>query len=273
MMSLKTYSVMMRGHMVIRFQWLKKNLFKISMICVLLLLLPRIAHPLNTDNGIEVTHRPVEVTETLWASDSNEIQESVNNESLTDSQKITNWETLKHIEVVMQLLATMQHEIARRMFSHDRTKLRSPELEMFEIYTDKLASVEYGSEAYEQYRQEMLDTALKHHFEHNRHHPEFFENGVYDMNLIDLIEMLCDWKAASLRVENGDIWQSIEINAERFNITPELVKILQNTVPLLASVYSQPTQKYLDTTWQCGRDVSEDSAEEVRSMCDVQENG
>jgi hypothetical protein len=170
---------------------------------------------------------------------------------LTEKQKITNWETLKHIEVVMQLLATMQHEIALRMFSHDRTKLQSPELEMFEIFTDKLAALTYGSEAYEQCRQEMLDSALGHHYENNRHHPQFFENGVDDMNLIDLIEMLCDWKASTLRSSDGDIWYSIEHNAKGFNLTPQLVKILQNTVPLLTSVYSSPTQKHLNTYWCC----------------------
>jgi hypothetical protein len=34
--------------------------------------------------------------------------------------------------------------------------------------------------------------ALKHHYENNRHHPEHFKNNIDDMNLIDLIEMLCD---------------------------------------------------------------------------------
>lgn len=170
---------------------------------------------------------------------------------LTEKQKITNWETLKHIEFVMQLLATMQHEIARRMFSHDRSKLQSPELEMFEIYTDKLAAFNYGSAEYEQCRQEMLKMALKHHYENNRHHPAFFKEGVIEMNLIDLIEMLCDWKASSLRNPNGDIWFSIEHNANQFNLEPQLVKILQNTVPLLTSVHGRSTQKHLNIYWSC----------------------
>lgn len=170
---------------------------------------------------------------------------------LTEKQKATNWETLKHIEIVMQLLATMQHEITRRMFSHDRSKLQSPELEMFEVFTDKLAAMTYGSSEYEECRQEMLRTALGHHFGNNRHHPEFFENGVADMNLIDLIEMLCDWKASTLRTIDGDVWRSIEVNAKRFNMTPELVKILQNTVPLLSSVYGSSTQKFLNSYWRC----------------------
>ncbi len=189
---------------------------------------------------------------------------------LTDKQKATNWETLKHIERVMQLLATMQHEIARRMFTHDRSKLQSPEMEMFENFTDHLKTLSYGSPEYEQCRQEMLKSALGHHYENNRHHPEFFEKGVNDMNLIDLIEMLCDWKASTERYSNGDIWRSIEHNAERFNLTPELVNILQNTVPLLTSIYSQPTQKDLNTYWQCQNCGTEGLEGKFCSMCGVQ---
>lgn len=39
------------------------------------------------------------------------------------------------------------------------------------------------------------------------------------MNLIDIVEMLADWKASSERQQNGNLLTSIEINAERFNIS------------------------------------------------------
>lgn len=170
---------------------------------------------------------------------------------LTDNQKITNYETLKHIELVMHLLATMQNELLQRMFSHDRSKLESPEMEMFAQFTDKLASLTYGSDEYKQCLEEMKSSALGHHYENNRHHPEFFPNGVEDMNLIDLLEMVCDWKAASLRHNDGDIHKSLEINTERFNLSPQLAKILKNTIPLLYFTYGRKTQKYLDNYWHC----------------------
>lgn len=201
--------------------------------------------------GSVVTRGTVEATKDLLISNTNEVQEIVSSESLTDKHKITNWETLKHIEVVMQLLATMRHEIAKRMFSHDHSKLRSPELEMFETFTDDLKTISYGSGEYKKRHQEMLKSALKHHYENNRHHPEFFENGVSAMNLVDLIEMLCDWKASTLRYADGNILQSIEINAKRFNLSPDLVQILQNTVPLLVSAYNPFSQKHLSSYWSC----------------------
>ena len=50
------------------------------------------------------------------------------------------------------------------------------------------------------------------------------------MNLIDLIEMLCDWKAATLRHEDGDIIKSIEINSKRFDYGGLLKQIFLNTI-------------------------------------------
>lgn len=50
------------------------------------------------------------------------------------------------------------------------------------------------------------------------------------MSLIALLEMLCDWKAASERHDTGDILRSLDINKERFGISDQLDSILRNTV-------------------------------------------
>ncbi len=50
------------------------------------------------------------------------------------------------------------------------------------------------------------------------------------MDLVDLLEMLADWKAASMRHEDGNILHSIDINIERFGLSPQLVNILVNTI-------------------------------------------
>ena len=78
-----------------------------------------------------------------------------------------------------------------------------------------------------------LKPALDHHYQHNRHHPEHFKNGIKDMNLVDLVELICDWKAASLRHADGNIRKSIEKNQDRFGYSDELKQILMNTVELL----------------------------------------
>ncbi|MBW4512194.1 MAG: hypothetical protein KME64_37730 [Scytonematopsis contorta HA4267-MV1] len=146
--------------------------------------------------------------------------------------------TVEHIALVQRLLMSAQIEFARRIVTHDQSKLHSPEWEMYREMTHKLASVPYGSVEYEALRQEMLDGALKHHFEHNRHHPEHHENGINGMNLFDVLEMVIDWVAATKYRADSDISKSIEINRERFGISPQLEEIIRNTVPWIEDEFS-----------------------------------
>lgn len=50
------------------------------------------------------------------------------------------------------------------------------------------------------------------------------------MDLIDLMEMMCDWKAATLRHNDGDINKSLEINQKRFGYSDELKEIMKNSL-------------------------------------------
>ena len=137
--------------------------------------------------------------------------------------------TRKHIDEVRNLIQTMIYELNSRLIHHDESKLESPEREIFDEYTPKLKSTTYGSDEYKGYLKEMK-VALDHHYANNRHHPEHFENGIKDMNLIDIIEMFCDWKAATMRHDDGDIFKSIDHNQEkRFHYTDELKSIFVNT--------------------------------------------
>jgi hypothetical protein len=115
---------------------------------------------------------------------------------------------------------------------HDQTKLSGEEKEIFDLYTPKLKNSTYGSEEYKGFLAEMK-VALDHHYENNRHHPEHFKNGIKDMNLIDIVEMFCDWKAATMRHANGDLMKSIEFNKTRFGYSDELEQIFKNTAKYL----------------------------------------
>ena len=57
---------------------------------------------------------------------------------------------------------------------------------------------------------------------------------VNSMNLVDLLEMACDWKAASERHNDGNLRKSIEINGKRFEMSAQLIKIFENTVDLIS---------------------------------------
>lgn len=138
-------------------------------------------------------------------------------------------DTLSHINEVRNFINEMRDEMLKRASSHDLSKLRSPEKDHFDEWTPRLSSVTYGSDEYRQILSKMKP-AIEHHHQNNRHHPEYYPNGISDMNLIDLVEMLCDWKAASLRHQDGDILKSLSINADRHDIPPALVALLKNTI-------------------------------------------
>lgn len=64
--------------------------------------------------------------------------------------------------------------------------------------------------------------------------------GLHGMSLLDLVEMLCDWKAATLRHADGDIRRSIEINQKRFGYSDELKQIFLNTLPVIEGTDATP---------------------------------
>jgi hypothetical protein len=142
-----------------------------------------------------------------------------------DSKK----DTLKHRKVFSKFFKILHKDIKKRIIKHDLSKLKEPEKPIFDKYTPKLANSTYGSNEYKEFLKAMKH-ALDHHYATNRHHPEHFHNGIKDMNLIDLCEMICDWKAASLRHNDGNIYDSIEINQKRFGYSDELKQIFFNTV-------------------------------------------
>lgn len=152
---------------------------------------------------------------------------------LTEAEKATNSETLEHIQNVRNLLNLAVRELLHRGEIHDQSKLGDVERKTFVEYTPRLKASTYGSEQYKGFLREMK-AALDHHYAHNRHHPEHFGNGISDMNLLDVLEMLLDWKAATMRHADGDLYRSLDINMQRFGIGEQLQCVLQNTVRDLA---------------------------------------
>jgi len=137
-------------------------------------------------------------------------------------------DTLLHIKRVSELLSVGAAELLRRGIQHDDSKLKDPEKPLFDKMTPILKTLTYGSPEYHESLKE-LQVALDHHYANNSHHPQYYPNGINGMNLFDLIEMFFDWKAASERTANGDFEKSIDINTERFKMSPQLSEIFHNT--------------------------------------------
>ena len=174
-----------------------------------------------------------------------------------DSRK----DTLDHIDAVRTYLEQIRNALHGRANAHDKSKLKEPEKSFFDKHTPLLATLTYGSDEYNQALSE-LQPALKHHYQANAHHPEHYAqiecnlcfqklpishdgrcpgcmndsfveiNGVNvdGMNLLDIVEMFADWKAATERYNDGDLRKSLEINAKRFKLSPQLYSVLKNTI-------------------------------------------
>lgn len=125
------------------------------------------------------------------------------------------------------LLKKYIEELIDRKLNHDRSKLEYPEKAGFDK-AKPLKEMTYGSKEYLSSLYELRKT-LEHHYRYNRHHPEHFGNGIYGMTIMDLIEMVCDWKAASERLFDSDVFSGIEKSRNRFNYDDKFARVLSNT--------------------------------------------
>ena len=137
--------------------------------------------------------------------------------------------TYEHIQAVQGYILFFVKIMMERGMKHDASKLEEPEKSYFDKYTPILAELEYGSEEYEA-SLAALGPAIEAHYAKNSHHPEHYPNGIEDMTLMDIVEMFCDWKAATERQDNGNLRKSLEHNKKKYSIAPQLYKIFENTM-------------------------------------------
>ena len=159
-------------------------------------------------------------------------------------------DTLKHMKNVRYAIGLLRKKLVYRGKIHDRSKVEDPELEYFNKYTPMLAKIEYGSKEY----QESIDNlkpALEHHYANNSHHPEHYPNGIADMDIIDLLEMFCDWNAASKRTKDGTMQKSIDVSCKRFNVDGLLKKIFENSVDIFEERRNNTEENGIETCPNC----------------------
>ena len=144
---------------------------------------------------------------------------------MTDSSDVTR----DHINKVQALLHDFVADLVARGIQHDASKFDEVEagpLQAMQDLIDKEGPAPYGTEEYRR-RTALLGPMLEHHYAHNSHHPEHYPDGIAGMDLLDLVEMFHDWKAASER--GGDSAMGLSYCIEKYGILPMLASILQNT--------------------------------------------
>lgn len=155
-------------------------------------------------------------------------------------------QTKAHIRRVQTLLSGVIEDLQQRQQAHDASKLVTPEVEHFDRVCHVRGSYAYHSEEYKQVLAS-IKPALDHHYQVNDHHPQHFSRGIHGMGLVQLIEMVVDWKASGEQ-DAGCIFRSIEIDSKRFGYGDELKNILFNTARYLgwAPEPTEPDEVYIN---------------------------
>lgn len=141
--------------------------------------------------------------------------------------------TRAHIDRVRELLIAFAHKIIDRGIAHDASKFDPEEdgpLQAMQDLIDREGPAPFGTDEYRR-RTALLGPMLAHHYAENSHHPEHYPEGVAGMDLLDLVEMFHDWKAASER--GGDSAIGLSYCVEKYGIPPMLASILRNTADRL----------------------------------------
>ena len=136
------------------------------------------------------------------------------------------YETTKHKMWVAWYIFKACYALVKRTVKHDLSKYSRHEAPYFEKALPALRGIEYGSKEY-MAAIESLGPALHHHYRNNSHHPEYYDS-VDGMSPLDLIEMLCDWKAATKRHATGNFGKSLEVNEARFDYDGLRTHIFKN---------------------------------------------
>jgi hypothetical protein len=134
-------------------------------------------------------------------------------------------DVLEHKEKVVYWMRRFWTLLEGRSKYHDDSKLKNPtEKAMFDRWVPELKARTLGSPEYKEALEQMGE-GLRMHYEANRHHPEHFKNGVDDMTLIDIVEMVADWMAAA---QAKNVHVDLDYLANRFHLSEQLVKIIAN---------------------------------------------
>jgi len=109
-----------------------------------------------------------------------------------------------HQERVASTMRDISNDIEDRGDSHDSSKFSEEEYLGFVELFGADFSMDVRSKEYQDIVTNAKTSCIQAHYKNNRHHPEHHAN-VADMTLLDLIEMVCDWKGASksLRHKGG----------------------------------------------------------------------
>ena len=133
-------------------------------------------------------------------------------------------------------LTKITQNLTNRAEVHDRSKMEDDEFEGFTAFNRIHPDLEYGSEEYKESFESIrpyTEESIKKHQSRNSHHPEY-HTDVRSMGWIDIIEMVCDWYAASQTYSsNGSFQKSVDICKNKYNFSTEQLWLIDEIATFL----------------------------------------
>lgn len=123
-------------------------------------------------------------------------------------------------------------ELIKRAIVHDNSKLDEDEF-------IRLVMILNSDECFKNADYELSDveiSAIKHHWEHNSHHPEYHKSYL-DMTELDIMEMVCDWFARSLQYGTNFLLFVTERQKDRFKFPEDMFIRILNLCIVVQEVY------------------------------------
>ena len=120
---------------------------------------------------------------------------------------------IRHKEIVEKNFDKFIARLNERKITHDESKIKEDEFSGFEILDSDEVFKKFGTPEYKELIEK--NEGIKLHYERNSHHPEHFEEGIDEMNIFDIIEMVIDWKSAA-ETYNNDFEKSLDYSIKRF---------------------------------------------------------
>lgn len=133
----------------------------------------------------------------------------------------------EHRKNIMNVWGVVTNELFHRIINHDLSKLKEPERSGYDKMIPQLRETKFGTPEYYKVKEE-FNKVVAHHYAVNRHHPEHFEHGYEDMNLLDFLEHIMDCYAASL-TSDTPFTEGIKSVLEKNGAPDVLVKMVMNT--------------------------------------------
>lgn len=141
-------------------------------------------------------------------------------------------DTISHISEVAENLIRMAEDLKARGVAHDRSKFEAIEFDAFVQTRPKFKVANYGTPEYQECV-DIIKPSIDHHYKVNRHHTGFFSDGFQSMNLLDILEMLADWRAASRRSPDLTFKDSLPRAYAKYGIPENMQRHIEETLKFL----------------------------------------